>query len=139
MLLKIYAGQSLSEGCDIALKSRLYVSGWTLSEMLKNIRKSSSYYGKTALFICYEKEMPVALCLATAYNRKDEKIYELQAFCRKNFRRLGYASLCVKACKMFFGPEAKYVVYPGIENSNVFWNRVEIPRQTTVKFFNYYD
>lgn len=43
MKVVLYKEDTLKLGCDIALKNRLYVSGWSLSANLKHARKTGKW------------------------------------------------------------------------------------------------
>lgn len=82
--VKLYQGNTLSEGADLCLKARLYVPGWDLNPTLKRMRDYLTHSGMLA--VGFENGQPVALCLF------DGRMY--MAFCRKDRRRLGYGSKC---------------------------------------------
>jgi hypothetical protein len=88
-LIKLYTGENLRDGANIALRARLYVSGWELSSVLQFCRQTlrPDQYFIAIKFINGE---PVALAYHTLFG-------DMQAFCKKSERRNGYASACVKA------------------------------------------
>lgn len=106
--VKVYEGKSLSEGATLALKHRLYVSGWCLSGELRYLRDNEHTDAEIAIgFLDGE---PVSVIM-----RQYSKV---QAFCRKAVRKKGYSTKCLQALrsKPTFAEE-------GTDGSCVFWNK----------------
>ena len=118
--VSLFTDDTLAQGADIALKHRLYVSGWSLSHILKAIRDpSSSYsslYSTSAIAIVAVKGTPVAV----AVYRRDE----INTFCRKSMRRCGYGSLAVTKIKETVKDKIRY--FPGIKGSGSFYDNLGI-------------
>lgn len=115
-MIKVYWGENIVEGCNIALRSRLYVSGWTLSHYLKSVR-----WGKRhgIVFIYFRDNTPIGICLATASGTD----YAIQFFVRKNERRTGVATALFKEVCNFLG-NRKYKCYDGIDGSEYFFKSI---------------
>ena len=109
--LRKYTDVNVVDGCNIALKNRLYVSGWQLSYTMKDIRdKMSNRYDSLA--IAYENEKPVSVVVFG-------KTGCVQAFTKKQHRRKGFASLLIEHFKI------NILHYDeGIEGSFNFWEKV---------------
>ena len=118
--VSLFTDDTLAQGADIALKHRLYVSGWSLSHILKAIRDpSSSYsslYSTSAIAIVAVKGTPVAV----AVYRRDE----INTFCRKSMRRRGYGSLAVTKIKETVKDKIRF--FPGIAGSCRFYHNLGI-------------
>lgn len=111
--VKVYSKDKAAEGADIALKNRLYVSGWCLSGELVSIRESRDH-AKHKVSIVYKDDEPVAV--AVLNNR------ELQAFVRKRERKAGLGKMAVQSLKPPTKRDAFYG--DGIDGSHVFWHKV---------------
>ena len=118
--VSLFTDDTLAQGADIALKHRLYVSGWSLSHILKAIRGPSSSYsyshGTGAIAIVAVGGTPVAVAV---YRRGD-----INTFCRKSMRRRGYGSLAVAKIKETVKDKVRY--FPGIEGSGSFYHNLGI-------------
>lgn len=118
--VSLFTDDTLAQGADIALKHRLYVSGWSLSHILKAIREPSSSYsyshGTSAIAIVAVGGTPVAVAV---YRRGD-----INTFCRKSMRRRGYGSLAVAKIKETVKDKIRY--FPGIEGANIFYHNLGI-------------
>lgn len=88
MHIKTYTKETLAEGCSIALKNRLYVSGWSLSRGLCYARKS----GKGTLALLFIGDKPVAVCFSDEYG-------SVETFVRKSQRRKGFGAAVLLAVK----------------------------------------
>ena len=84
------AEHTKSAAADVALKNRLYVSGWCLSGELINIRECDNADYRIAL--AYEDGVPVGVAVVT-----EDK--NLQVFVRKAKRGHGYGRQLVNAVK----------------------------------------
>ena len=118
--VSLFTDDTLAQGADIALKHRLYVSGWSLSHILKAIREpSSSYsslYSTSAIAIVAVRGTPVAVAV---YRRG-----EINTFCRKSMRRSGYGTLAVTKIKETV--KSKMCYSPGIEGASIFYHNLGI-------------
>lgn len=111
--VKVFSKDKAPEGAGIALKHRLYVSGWNLSGELVSIRNSNDN-GKHKVSIVYKDDEPVAVAILN--NR------EVQAFVRKSERKQGFGTMAVKGLKP---PKERDAYYGcGIDGSYKFWNKV---------------
>ena len=114
--VSLFTDDTLAQGADIALKHRLYVSGWSLSHILKAIREPSSshssLYSTSAIAIVTVGGTPVAVAV---YRRG-----EINTFCRKSMRRRGYGSLAVT--KITETVKDKIRHFPGIAGSCSFYH-----------------
>lgn len=104
-----------SEAADIALKNRLYVSGWCLSQDLKDIRAGNIKNAKVVLAEKGGKYVSVAIHGEIGYH------YNTAAFVRKSERRKGIASKMVGK----FSNLPCYAGY-GVTGSEKFWNKSNI-------------
>lgn len=99
---------------DIALKNRLYVSGWLLSRTLKHIRK---YNYCNSIILAYEHGIPVGVALRNAHNSP------IQVFVKKSYRHKGIGTKLVKSLQKELGiVQAAY----GIAGSGEFYKKVGI-------------
>ena len=118
--VSLFTDDTLAQGADIALKHRLYVSGWSLSHILKAIREqpsSHSYSHCTSVItIVAVSGTPVAVAV---YRRG-----EINTFCRKSMRRCGYGSLAVTKIKETVKDKIRY--FPGIAGSVSFYDNLGI-------------
>lgn len=123
-MLKLYHGNSLKEGCDLALTHRLYVEGslWLLQKYLEN-----SFLGNPRsnemIALKFVGPNPVAIAMRTdprpfLYMEDNELV---MAFCHYQHRRKGYGSMCVKAVKRPF-----VVAGAGGEGSREFWAKLNV-------------
>ncbi len=116
---KFSSAEEVSKGCDIALKNRLYVSGWALSSHLKSLRKGRK---QGELSIVFSEETPVAVALLSG---KD-----IQVFCKKSERRKGYGTMAITALLENYSKEHLFI-NDGIEGSYRFFEKA-IPSNITV-------
>lgn len=108
MKVIVYEGVTLSEGAELCLNARLYVSGWDLRPTMARMRdRGATHPGKIA--VAFVGERPVALCLHDGHM--------LMAFCRDDHRRRGFGSACMKALGR---PEGSWAG-EGIYGSTEFW------------------
>ena len=108
--IKLYDNGNAHIGADIALKSRLYVSGWNLSGELGKIRAERKTDNKVALLFKGN------VCIAVAVLRRDF----VQAFVRKQERRNGYGRMVVEK----LGVSKSVDHGEGIDGSWKFWSSV---------------
>lgn len=120
--VKVFPGELVRHGADIALKNRLYVSGWDLSGKLKQLR-TGELTGTVAL--TYADDKPVAV--AVAFDKLNGRLIELQAFCRKAERRKGYGTLAVDAARRMQrtkNPKGVLRWNTGTDGSRNFWQNL---------------
>jgi GNAT superfamily N-acetyltransferase len=109
-MIHIYLPDSTHRAADIALKNRLYVSGWQLSYILKDIRSGHQHQIGSKVAIYYEDKEPVGVAVITKY-------CSVQVFVRQSERRKGIGSALVKALS---GGQRCYA-QQGIHGSEQFW------------------
>lgn len=108
MKVTVYEGGTLSEGAELCLNARLYVSGWDLRPTLVRMRdRGTTHQGKIA--VAFDNGRPVALCLYDGHM--------LMAFCRDDRRRQGFGSACAKAIGR---PQGSWAG-EGVRGSVEFW------------------
>ena len=106
-----YEGEAAAKVADVALKARLYVSGWQLSGDLVRIRKGSV---KAQVALAYDPSGdPVGVSVREGN--------WLNVFVRKSHRRNGVGTLLVEALKN----EHIRAGY-GIVGSLSFWDKVGV-------------
>lgn len=99
---------------DIALKHRLYVSGWQMSSYLKLIRKQTIDY---RVCLAYISDKPISVIIV----RKDGFS---MFFTKKDYRRKGITSQVVKTVRES-GVELKYAT-DGIIGCGQFYHKINI-------------
>lgn len=110
---KLFKSENIIKGADIALKARLYVSGWMLSKELVEIRNyRSDYFKEYIIAIAFDNSLPISIVVS--HPRQ-----EAMAFTRKSYRRKGIASNLINK----FNIEIKRYG-DGITGSDKFWKRV---------------
>lgn len=95
---------------DIALKNRLYVSGFRLSGVLKRIRSGLS--PQALVVIHYEKDIPVGVAIHNPLGG-----YQVQVFVRKACRNRGIGTKLIEA----LNPPKNSYVGTGSKYSLNFW------------------
>jgi hypothetical protein len=105
-----YSGDDAKLGADIALKNRLYVSGWGLSGFLQKVRGGVV---DADVLIAFNDDTPVSVVVV-----ETNSLYA-QAFTRKSMRKRGIAKSLIKEC----GAKIKSSGI-GIDGSSVFWSKV---------------
>jgi hypothetical protein len=109
-----YRMMAIDKAADIALKNRLYVSGWCLSGDLKHYRENaSSYEDRLKIVLAYDDDKPVGVVVS------DERYGDVQAFVRKSYRRRGIASGAIKHGRI----KVRHCG-DGIDGSEHFWTHV---------------
>jgi hypothetical protein len=76
---RTYIKNNVQEAADIALKNRLYVSGWRLSYSLRDIREKENN-DTYKISLAYKNDKPIGVCVKTFCNH-------VQVFVRKEERR----------------------------------------------------
>ena len=102
----------VAEAADIALKNRLYVSGWCLSGDLKDYRAKPNW-GDLKIVLAYDDDKPVGVVVDC---RGD-----VQAFVRKSHRRRGIASGAIR-----YGDIVVKHYGDGINGSEVFFEKMKV-------------
>ena len=110
--IRVYSGSTVGPAADIALKNRMYVSGWSLSGELKRIR-DRFHANDCKIALAWYGDIPLAVAVINDGS--------VQAFCRKAFRRNGLASRCVSAVK-----RTSCTADLGIVGSSAFWTKHNI-------------
>ena len=113
MKVVLYKEDTLKEGCDIALRNRLYVSGWSLSKLLRCAIET----GNGEVSIVYKGFKPVACAYA-------DKHGYVGTFCRKNERRNGYGTLAISHLDQY--KEGKLMGSYGIDGSRNFYEGIKV-------------
>ena len=83
MEYNLYKGVDTKVAADIALKSRLYVSGWMLSSYLKKIRKGEI---DARVVLCTENGCAVGICVQVLSGVRKGFT---QVFVKKSYRKRG--------------------------------------------------
>ena len=106
---KTYRLDESAEGADVALKHKLFVSGWNLSGILKEIRENKD----GVVTIAYKDKVPVGV--AVLNYRK-----ECHCFVRKSERgnKIG-TNLVRKTTKK----QEEFYCYYGVIGSDRFWKQ----------------
>lgn len=79
VLYKIYSGERTKIGADLALKNRLYVSGWELSRTLQDFRNG---HERGIVILAFKADKPIAVLTG-------EELGFVMLFVRKAERRQG--------------------------------------------------
>lgn len=104
----------VSINADLALKNRLYVSGWELSSSLKHARSSPDAY---MVLIEWRDDIPVGVILYTKGNRV------IQFFVKKSYRRQGIGTKLFAKLKEILPPtDFRYDL--GIDGSRKFFSSI---------------
>ncbi|MNR26126.1 hypothetical protein D3C85_1433170 [compost metagenome] len=85
--IRMFKGEDAKIAADIALKHRLYVSGWRLSGELKSTREGQNI--KERIAIAYSQEIPIGVC----FQKEDGSTH---VFVRKSERKVGVGRSLVK-------------------------------------------
>lgn len=99
---------------DIALKNKLFVSGWQLSRTLADVRKWN-YCDR--IILAYEDNIPVGVAVRNANNNC------VQVFVKKAYRLKGIGSKLVKAIQKDLG---KLKGGCGIDGSLEFYRKLDV-------------
>jgi GNAT superfamily N-acetyltransferase len=98
---------------DIALKNRLYVSGYMLSEVLRKIR-SGEFDGRVVIHC--ENDIPVGVAVE---HYSPVVFYKTMVFVRKSMRRKGIGSKLLQQLQ----PRKSSYVGIGCDASRKFWQK----------------
>jgi hypothetical protein len=108
---QMFQSLTLAQGAALALKHRLYVSGWQLSYILQILKTSQN--SQNRIVIGFLDDVPVAVAVLNHNN--------ICAFCRKQHRRNGYAGACVRALRAHNASAGT-----GIVGSANFWHKMGV-------------
>lgn len=111
---------------NVALKNRLYVSGFLLSGLLVKIRNGQ--YPNCRVIIHYENDVPVGVALHAPKNT-----YQVQIFVKKSFRKRGIGS---KMLLQLDAPKDSRVG-TGSEFSAEFWRKNQFRAHRGFLFHNW--
>lgn len=104
--------QDCIELVNIALKNRLYVSGWQLSHTMKKIRKN---YNNETISIVYYGDLPVSVSI-------QDKISRVQSFTKKDYRFKGFGRIAIE-CLMEHRNNDYYFNEHGVDGSWSFFDK----------------
>lgn len=126
-MIKIYKTPAeIIEACTLALKNRLYVSGWQLSRRLVEARRTAALekaYGR--LFSNFKIALKFIHGVPVAISLHDPMYHPtVMAFCAVAHRRNGYAAGCVNALQL----DGKFTASIGLEHSRSLWKKFGISR-----------
>lgn len=102
---------------DIALKNRLFVSGFDLSYLLQNIRSGQIGYKEANIVLEYVEEKAVGVAVYV-FDRDFEEESNVHVFVRKAFRRKGIGRKLIKSLNL---PTEKNKLSVAL-GSNASWN-----------------
>ena len=104
---------STKQAADIALKSRLYVSGWTLSRMLKSLRVDDSL-GYCIVAFNRETDQAIGVCVHLHEGNSDEVINGV--FVKKHYRNNGIGTmLTITMSEQYI--KRPYEIYTGVSET----------------------
>lgn len=112
---KVYKDKHLIEGAKLALKNRLYVSGWQLSCDLQHLVQGLG--PNNVLVIGFLDDIPISVAL--------RHYRHLEAFCRKAHRGNGYASKCLSRID-----KTNCMAGEGLKGTKKFWAVNGVPMKT---------
>ena len=115
----------IAEAVSLALKNRLYVSGWQLSGRLVQARAEALW-----LKSCGAKRIQYMIALkfvdgipvAIAFHDPNH-LPTMMSFCAVKHRRNGFASACVAATKI-----QKFTASIGLASSSSLWSKFKVAR-----------
>ena len=123
------SNRELSEFADIALKNRLYVSGWHLSYFLRELRDKNNktedidFDKENRCVILFRdgKPLGVGIFFHYSYNGKPN----IQIFIRKSERKKRYGSMIIEELFKKVNAKKEDVVYrQGVKGSLAFYYKV---------------
>lgn len=112
-MIILFKGEDARIAASIALNHRLFVSGWSLSGDLRQIKNGNSHVG-ARVAIYYKDSTPVGVCLQKQYGF-------IEVFVRKSERCNGIGRQLVQQFK-----SKKSYAMCGVDGSEVFWNKVGV-------------
>lgn len=109
---------------DIALKNRLFVSGFDLSYLLQNIRSGQIGYKEANIVLEYVEEKAVGVAVYV-FDRDFEEESNVHVFVRKAFRRKGIGRKLIKSLNLPT-EKNKLSVALGSNESWNFWQKMDL-------------
>lgn len=100
------------EACKLAIKHRLFVSGWMLNEQL---HRGATGRGIRHAAVYMDGGIPMAVAVVTQYG-------DIQVFVRKSQRRKGFGSTLVTHMKKLMGESPMDAGTGLLSGSREFWN-----------------
>lgn len=143
-MFKIFHADTLKEGIDIALKNRLYVSGWNMSYEMTQMRKriAQRRQGKIeALYRDFGRWDPSRCAIILKYDEAEKPIgvcmridSHFEVFVRASQRGKGFGSSLVNMAKSAAttklltlpSPESTYYSFEGLRGTQKFWDKCGI-------------
>lgn len=107
---------------DIALKNRLFVSGFDLSYLLQNIRSGQVGYNKANIVLEYVEGKPVGIAVHV-FDKDFEEESNVHVFVKKAFRRKGIGKKLIKSLNLP-KEKKKLSVALGSNASGDFWQKM---------------
>ena len=117
IILKVSTTETIIEMASLALKSRLYVSGWDMSYFLKRARDLQSFRDKSIVVIAFSTETNTPVGAAIVCKQ------DIGVFVRKSERNKGIGKELVNAVTKAVGSETEIVVATGIKGSGEFFKK----------------
>ncbi len=115
--------KKFKEFAGIALRARLYVSGWQLSQTLLDIR-DGDIYTKDTFVLAYDGDTPIGLCVM--HHRNSWGCPVSSTFVRKSYRRRGIGTKMI--AKALDNKRKKFMYGDGLWEAQAFFDK--IPRAT---------
>lgn len=109
------------EACKLAIKHRLFVSGWMMNHQLHLGARDSGHVMLAAVYM--EADVPIAVTVVTRYN-------DIQVFVRKSARRRGIGSKLIEYARKTLKESQANRLDAGIgliSGSREFWQANNIP------------
>lgn len=106
--------KDILEYANAAIKRRLYVNGWTIFRILKNVVQENGVVNPPTIALAYTCDnIPVGICILRAG--------ELDTFVRKSFRKKGIGKALVNS---LVKPQDNHpCVFRGIKGSDIFYRK----------------
>lgn len=125
----VFSGATLEDGAALALKHRLYVTGWSLRKNLLNVQSlDTKKKNRTQIVLTFDNDKPVAVTLFSAASGK--RVF-LMMFVRKSYRRKGIATNMIELWRRNYKCK-KFVAFLGSDGSEAFFKKIG---NTTIYFF----
>lgn len=119
---KLYQKSDFEAGAWIVIRHRLFVPGW---DLLPTIRSLMNNPEDSKLVLGFLDRTPMALAL---YESRSDMT---MCFCRKDLRRKGYGSACVKALSLIPG---QAWAGEGVQGTHQFWALNGVPCSRRARF-----
>lgn len=125
-MIKVYnTPAGIAEAISLALKNRLYVSGWDLSSCLVQARAEALWLKSCGsrriqyvIALKFVDEVPVAIAF-----HDPNYLPSMMSFCASKHRRNGFATECVTATKI-----KKFTAAIGLTSSVRLWSKFSVER-----------